>query len=135
MTTLATINGEALAVPGLEFRPVRNGNRVGIVAQDARGAVEVWHELFDLDSMTMSPEARALLADGIGGVEVHSRRPMFGLDDPNIPDCDILGGPCWTDGSSLAWRETFAPMVHRGDAAGVLRELADWHRAHFGGAS
>ena len=128
MATLATINGEALAVPGLTFWGKRTawGNddrRIALICSDQRGAVELWT---CENWMTSNPMYRKL-----GGVEIHARSPQHDFMT-NIPDCEIVGGGCWTDGSSLAYSETFLPMIDRGDHAGVLRELANWHAAHFG---
>ena len=37
-----------------------------------------------------------------GGFEVHSRKPVYDDDQPQSQsNCQILGGPCWHDGSSL----------------------------------
>lgn len=119
MSTLAQINGEALAVPGLRFWGQRKRGRIAIIAQDERGAVELWTREGGLTDH--------------GGIELHSPRPMYGERTPDFTDCDILpGGECWTDGSSLAWPGTFMPLVRANDSEQVLREIAHWHATHFG---
>ena len=130
MSTLATINGEALAVPGLRFWGRARRGRIAIICSDDRGAVELWTQREWMTSA--DPVMR-----GLGGVELHSPRPLcdFFLD-PSFTDCEILpGGVCYADGSSLAYSETFLPLIDAGDSAGVLRELAGWHETHFGGAA
>ena len=57
----------------------------------------------------------AIRVDGIegarhwvaGGVEVHSRVAMYGDKEADHQCCNVLGGPCWHDGSSLAASEFF----------------------------
>jgi hypothetical protein len=131
MSTLARINGEALSVPGLRFwgRRMQWGkhSRVGIYCGDERGAVEVW----TIDTP---------VATDVGGVEIHSPvnfdPPRWSADGtPDIEHCEIIGGPCWTDGSSLAFLRDFLPMIQAANSKGVLRELAAWHESHFGGQS
>lgn len=123
MTTLSRINGEALAVPGLRFWGQRRHGRIAIIAQDERGAAELWTR----DSGSLTDH---------GGIELHSPRALYGAEVPDYTDCEILpDGRCWADGSSLAWPKTFMPLIQVNDSAGVLRELASWHAASFGGTS
>lgn len=122
MTTLAQINGEALAVPGLRFWGNRDGYVFAIIAQDELGAAELWWDS----------------RHDHGGIELHSPRDWgrFGAGQgPMNPGCTILGGDCWSDGSLTAWYRVFLPLVEAADSAGVLRELARWHATHLGGAS
>lgn len=127
MATLATLNGEALAVPGLRFWGRRAYDRIAIICSNSQGAVELWTEEHWMNSP--DPMLRSL-----GGVEIHSPVQRHDFAPEPMKDCAILGGnDCWTDGSSLAYGETFLPLIDAGDSAGVLRELAEWHRAHFGG--
>jgi len=129
--TLATLNGEALAVPGLEFwgKRIRWGNqhRIALICSDNRGAIELW----TCEEWMHAPDP--MLRD-LGGIEIHSRAQMYDGQDP-IPDCTILGGDgrCYTDGSSLAYSR-LRPLIEAGASAAVLEELAGWHRARFGSA-
>ena len=66
------------------------------------------------------------------GIEVHYRTlpDYMAHEPPSHKHCDILGAPCWHDGSSLAAEETWiprwlaAPHDHDGMFA-ALREEAD----------
>jgi len=42
-----------------------------------------------------------------GGLERHRRH---GDGPPDFPDCEILGGPCWHDGTSLYAEEVLIPF-------------------------
>lgn len=119
MSTLATINGEALAVPGLRFWGNRLDHVFAIIAQDDRGAAELW---FDE-------------RHGDGGIELHfPSEPQDRLACGPVETCTILGGPCWSDRSLLAYERDFAGLVAAGDSAGVLLELLRWHDESFGAA-
>lgn len=51
-----------------------------------------------------------------GGLEVHYRQPpdyMRG-DAPSHYDCQIIGGPCWHDGSSLYAQDYWIPIWNGG---------------------
>lgn len=125
--TLARINGEAYAAPGLTFRRRSVDGKLAIVCSDSRGAAEVWHLVPD-------PKVDAILGGRLlGGVEKHSPVQIHDFMSEPI-ECDILGGPCWADGTSLGFDETFAPLIAAGDSQAVLRELAEWHASWFGGA-
>lgn len=115
---LARINGEALHVPDLRFWAYRDGRRFAICCGDQRGTIE----LHTVDGW-----------DGVGGVEVHSRRPLFDGDEPGCVPCHLVpgDGPCYSDGSSLAYSEQFLPLIRAEDSAGLLRLLAQWHAAQF----
>lgn len=129
--TLAAVNGEHYAVPGLTFWgrrvPWAGGDiRVALICSDHRGAIELWTSESWMNS-------KNVIYRGLGGVEVHSTSPQPGdsVDDA-IDGCEIIGGPCFTDGSSLAYSEQFLPLIEAGDSEGVLRLLAYWHRREFG---
>lgn len=128
--TLATVNGEHYAVPGLTFWGQRTdwgGDvRIALVCFDGRGAVEVW----TVEAWMHSSRA---LYRGLGGVEIHSPAPHYDGDEP-IEGCTVLDVPCYTDGSSLAYGEQFLPLIEAGDSEAVLRLLAEWHASHFGPA-
>ncbi len=124
--TLAHINGESLAVPGLAFRGRMVNGKIAIVCSDSRGAAELWHFAPD-------PKIDAILGGRLlGGVEKHSPVQVHDFM-PDPIECDILGGPCWADGTSLGFDETFAPLIAGGNSQAVLRELANWHASWFGG--
>jgi hypothetical protein len=128
-TTLDRINGEALSVPGLRFRSHRqpgNPKRFAIVGYNERGAIELWSEPNNgrVQAITGEPS--------MGGIETHSPRQLYDFSpEPTREDCLILGGPCWADGSSLAYRDRVLPLLAVGDSAAILQLIADWHASHF----
>lgn len=135
MSTLAQINGESLAVPGLRFWGARDvqqsgwADRFSLIASDHRGAIELW-EVRDERLAGFST-----LRGAYGGIEVHSPTPKYDGHEP-MAECVVLGGrDCYCDGSSLAYAEKARPLIEAGDSAALLRLLADWHASHFGGAS
>lgn len=118
--TLVQVNGEELAVPGLRFWGMARDGRISIVASNEYGAAELWTR-------------EEWLNTDMGGIEIHSPSVLFDFAPDPIPHCDILNGPCWTDGSSLAYSETFLPWIRAGSSPAVLSELAEWHASRFGG--
>lgn len=123
MSTLARINGEALSVTGLTFRGYadRDMDRVSVICEDqARelGAIEVWCFASQ---------------DDLGGVEVHSRTALYDWSkDPAFTDCPVLDGACWTDGSMLAYRDEFLPLIRARESREVLTRIASRWNAQFG---
>lgn len=115
--TLATINGEAFAAPALQFWGRHAGNRIAIICSNPHGAVEVWHSTY-------------FGSAELGGVEFHSPAPLFDGDEPH-EDCTILGGRCYTDGTSMGYTRQFLPLIQAGDSPRLLRLLADWHAGEF----
>lgn len=91
------------------------------------GAVEAWrfprtHEAIPEGA---GGPADLILAFGVGGVEYHSRTEC---DHTSYHEhCDLLNGPCWHDGSSLAlnW---FARQDRWDDSVfdELERRYADW---------
>lgn len=126
MNSLARINGESLAVPGLRFWGGRDIHRTGwtdrvsLIASDSRGAVELWQAGYGYSGAQ------------VGGIEVHSRTPQYDGQEPLGGSCAALhGDDCYADGSTLAYTDQALPLIQAGDSAGVLRLLARWHEAHF----
>lgn len=69
------------------------------------------------------------ISDVPGGVEIHSRtRPRWCEEDkkPDHEECQVLGGPCWHDGSATAASE-FRESWH-GDDESVWMMLESWAR-------
>ena len=119
MNTLVDINTDAITVDGLQFEfGTRPHGAPNLIAKNEHGAIELWQ------------------MQGIGGVEIHSPKPLGNGDDNDGNDsCYVLDTPCWHDGSSLEYVEKFAPLLNAGDSAAILRLLADWHRTELGGAA
>jgi hypothetical protein len=126
-TTLQRLNFETAKLPGLRvwgFPSPHWPGRVSIVVQNDRGAVELW-------SAPTAPEVEAITRhNSIGGVEIHSPKPLYD-DQPASEDCQVLGGNCWTTGSSLAYGDTFLPLIQAGNTVAILHRLADWHESTF----
>ena len=116
MTTLDTVNTEALYVPGLRFWGQARPGRVGIICQNANGAVEIWHAAKD---------------PIIGAVLAHSPRPREGYE--LAMGCSILGGACYTRESFPGYNQDFYPLLVHEPAARVLEQLAAWHDELFAG--
>lgn len=62
-----------------------------------------------------------------GGLELHSRTPLYGSDRaPTGENCWLIGGPCWHDGSSLAAEEYWIPLWKSGaDHEAILGQLCN----------
>lgn len=98
------------------------------------GAVHIWAEPND-------PAVAARYGElYYGGIEVHSRTPLydFGSKEPSHTDCWLLKCPCWHDGSSLQFSEQVEPFLRQtelpfGDPVHeyVNSILFDWHRSRF----
>lgn len=112
MTTLDTLNFEALYVPGMRFWRPTVDRRQSIVAQNANGAVEIWHAAKD---------------PTVGGVLAHLPTSREGYD--HAADCAVLLGGCHTRESAIAYRYDFLPLLQAEDVRAVLQQLADWHDA------
>jgi len=82
-----------------------------------RGAVHIW--------VVENPDS-SWGETHYGGIEVHSKKPMYGCDrPPSHTDCWLLGGDCWHDGSSLYFSERICPMLRFGKDE-ITNE---WHSA------
>lgn len=70
--------------------------RESFVLVTERGAVEGWR--------TPSPDGSSpVFPSGyFGGIEVHSKTPLYSGHEPLPGHCQWTGGTCHTDGSSLA---------------------------------
>jgi hypothetical protein len=114
---LARLDGERIVIPGLRVYGRRELDVFAIIAQDERGAVELW---FD--------EAR-----GDGGIELHAARPWGSHDRwlVRADVCCIVEGGCWVDRSLIAYDRQFARPVNEGDSEAVAELLARWHEDSF----
>ena len=70
----------------------------------------------------------------LGGVEVHSKAPMYDGQPVSHSDCWLIGCPCYHDGTSLYFSEQIAPRLRGGpefaDAIHemIYSELFDWYQ-------
>ncbi len=84
------------------------------------------------------------LANSLGGNEYqpqawdlgyHSPEPLYDYQRESgcsQTNCDVLGGPCYYDGSSLNAERLIIPFLEGGDEA-VWRELEDYYNSVFNG--
>ena len=71
----------------------------------------------------------------IGGIEVHSRTPMYS-EHKGHENCWLIGGTCYHDGSSLYFSEYIEPRLRyqpfdEGTHGTMSAILHDWYRSHF----
>lgn len=116
MTTLEAINPDALYVPGLRFWKRTTTTQHVAIAQNANGAVEIWHALRD---------------DSVGQVLAHAPHQRDGYH--LAEGCTILGGRCYCKDSFAGYTFDFLPLLLAGDDRAVLKLLADWHDQVFAG--
>ena len=65
-----------------------------------------------------------------GGVEQHSSPPTYDPDKkPDSEDCWLLNAPCWHDGSSVYWRDSWRQTV--GFAVWDGNDEAIWRRLEY----
>ncbi|MEA5366052.1 hypothetical protein VA596_41445 [Amycolatopsis sp., V23-08] len=114
MITLDQLNLDALYVPGLTFRRQGNERRQGVVVQNTRGAVEVWH---------------ALREPATGGVIAHLPQQREGYQ--HAAECTVLLGTCWSRETHRGYSFDFLPLLLAGHAKAALQQLADWHDQVF----
>lgn len=71
------------------------------------------------------------------GLEFHhsARAGMFKDQAPHHRNCDVIGEPCWHDGTSLYAKESLWPMIESylstGDHSAVFRILEGEYARHF----
>jgi len=68
-------------------------------------------------------------------VETHQRTPMSYSSfkvAPDHPDCVVLGGPCWHDGTSLWAHEHWIPLYEALGEEWVWGELERTYHATWG---
>lgn len=94
------------------------------------GAVHVWAQFMEKPSFGEKC---------YGGIEVHSKTPLYGENDPPSHDnCWLLNGPCWHDGSSLWFSENIQPMIESYEddpeklSPMIDSEIFSWYKSRFG---
>jgi len=66
------------------------------------------------------------------GIEVHSIKPMYN-GQTAIEDCDVTGGDCYCDGSSLSASRYLGHINPNGsDDVVIWNVLHDWYDSNFG---
>jgi hypothetical protein len=101
-------------------------NRHQWIAHGASGAVEFWASPVEMDGRI----------EWYGGVEVHSKTKSDYAGE--IPRCSVIGGQCWTSGSSMAFDDEIEPYLRMEDENewdGLLsffqRSLERWYITNF----
>jgi len=78
---------------------------------------------------------RMIEEDYFGGVEIHNKTPIYAGQKP-MPNCWVIGGDCYCDGSSLYARENLIPWflsVPEDSYPELFRdELMSWYENKFG---
>lgn len=92
---------------------------------------------FHFDALAQPSEYRIAYGEdcwGYAGVETHwASPPDYMKDDkPSHEHCDILGAPCWHDGTSLWASEHWMPGVRQFGSDWIWTELERAHRRTFG---
>jgi hypothetical protein len=116
-TTVDDLVPKTFYIPGLNFRGQVNNVAVSIIAQNANGAVELsW--------------LRGFKPTDTGSVTVHSTTSRA-VAESFAQDCMVLGGPCFGQLLTAAFRDQFATPVGIGDMRLVCVLLAQWHDECF----
>lgn len=103
---------------GDDGRPIRQ--RESFIYITENGAIEGWR----------TPASDMLHPDRhYGGIEVHSKTPMFEGHEPHPESCQWTRGVCYHDGSSLAF-ERIEWSFDSPDC--IFDELAAWADSHLG---
>lgn len=93
------------------------------IVYPGQGAIEGWRR-------PSGTGPSALFEDGYyGGIEVHAVKKELNQYGTEIDSCRFTGGPCWTDGSSLAYYERLIPIW--GDDEAMFAELESWALGYF----
>lgn len=70
-----------------------------------------------------------------GGLETHARKPLDYQNDqaPSHEECWLIGGPCWSDGTSLYAHEKLIPfwLVEPHNHERIFRMLEREYEEHF----
>ena len=111
------------------YKPAEGENRRHIWSVvGPAGGVHIW--------AAPSPDGFGFDERYFGGVEVHSRKPMYGEGPPHHECCWLLDAPCWHDGSSLYFSENIAPILREEPFPDAIREyvyseLHSWYRSNL----
>lgn len=97
--------------------------RESYIYSTPNGAIELWRR----------PEVGGFSWNSnghMGGVEVHSPKPLYENQKQNPGYCShVWGGKCWTTGSSMAFERYEEEF---GEPDYIKSELATWHENQFG---
>ena len=94
--------------------------RESFVLITEQGAVEGWR--------TPARDGVGFSGGYYGGIEVHSKTQQYSFaPDPSPGYCEWTKGPCWHDGSSLAFDQIEYAFDSPGYMFSVLQEWADSH--------
>ena len=113
--------------------------RIAFYLKGPKGAIQ-----FVIGTNWYLPSAREALLTGEGraaemipmGIDVgyHSSIPMYEDQTVSFEDCDVLGGPCFYDGSTL-WAEDWVPKFVEGGTDWLWPKMEEEYYARFEGDS
>lgn len=66
------------------------------------------------------------------GLEMHSKKPLYEGQAP-VDNCDVTGGDCYCDGTSLGARERLGHINPEDDDAFIWHELECFYQERFEG--
>lgn len=109
------------------FRCGSTGFRVGLVVKGQKGAVQFW--------LSAYPERGAGLLRRFNLTPVdlgyHAKEPQYEGQEPMSQKCDLLGCPCYYDGTSLGASDLFDQALALGEDA-IWQKLEEVYRDRFG---
>lgn len=119
-TTVDDLVPPTFCLPGLTFRGQVTGSEFSITAQNANGAVQLaWPA-----GTQPTPES--------GTVTVHSPTSRSATES-HAKACFVLGGPCFAELQTAAFRDQFETPLLTGDMRLVCLLLAQAHDEVFAG--
>lgn len=115
----------------LIFSESNKTNRHIWACQNELGGVHIWAQLYQHSNLS---------EQYYGGIEVHSPKPLYDPTEPHSHDsCWLIGGPCWHDGSGLAFEDHVLPLIRELGTENILQHLKPilikWHKLYFGDQS
>ena len=106
------------ALSRIERKPKNGTRRHSFAVVGSKGAVEFWFHVDDMECSGFEKHARSGDGHWLGTP-----------DHPSHLNCELLGGPCWHDGTSLWASEFWVPLYKTGGADAIWRELeCDYHQ-------
>jgi len=121
----------------MQLKPQHWGSslRLQWIVRGEKGAIEFHCNLGDFGSQYGSYDNPLVRNCRIEpwGIEMHSPEPFSYNPDAEATSefCEILGGPCWSDGSSSNALELYDSAVISGNWNAIWNELDEWYHEKF----
>lgn len=108
-----------------------NGIAFGFVVKGDKGAIQFWVNCHG----PLTTEASLLQNYIVTPIDLgyHAREPQHEGQKPTELKCDILGCPCYYDGTSLGAQELFDQARREGNDV-IWAKLEEWYVDQFGEA-